>query len=105
MNMMNKYKVIITPTALKEIDKIYSYISKKLYADKAAKKLMKTVDEEIKKLKYFPEIHTELQKISELNKKYRRIVINNFVILYTIDKENKKVYVSHMYYGRTNYLK
>ncbi len=36
-----KYKVIITPTAYKEINKIYDYISEDLYAKKAAKDLMR----------------------------------------------------------------
>ena len=39
-NMDIKYKVIITPTALKEINKIYTYISEDLYAKSAAIKLM-----------------------------------------------------------------
>ena len=36
--------------------------------------------------------------------KYRRIVIKNYVVLYTIDEENKIVYISHMYYKKRNYL-
>ena len=39
MNM--KYKIIITPTAFKEINKIYDYILEELYAEKAAKDLMR----------------------------------------------------------------
>ena len=37
-----KYKVIITPTAYKEINKIYDYISEDLYAEKAAHNLMRS---------------------------------------------------------------
>ena len=36
-----KYKVIITPTAFKEINSIYDYILEELYAEKAAKDLMR----------------------------------------------------------------
>ena len=36
-----KYKIIITPTAYKEINKIYNYILEDLYAEKAAKDLMR----------------------------------------------------------------
>lgn len=32
------------------------------------------------------------------------MVINNYVILYTIDEEKKKVYVSHIYYGGSDYI-
>lgn len=100
----NQYKVIITPRAFREINKIYDYISGDLYAEKAAKRLMEKVEEEVQRLKYAPEIHTQIEKYDDLKRKYRRIVIKNYVILYTIDEENKIVYVSHMYYGRRNYL-
>ena len=43
-NMDIKYKVIITPTAYKEINRIYDYILIDLYAEKAAKNLMRKVE-------------------------------------------------------------
>ena len=101
---MNQYKVIITPTAFREINRIYEYILEDLYAEKAAKMLMKQVEEKIQKLKYAPEIHTEIEKFDDLKRKYRKIVIKNYEILYTIDKKEKMIYVSHMYYGKRNYL-
>ena len=42
--------------------------------------------------------------MDDLKRRYRRIVIENFVVLYTIDEDNGIVYVSHMYYGGRNYL-
>ena len=76
-----KYKVIITPTAYKEIDKIYNYITDDLYADKTAKRLMNKVEQEIQRLKDSPKIYAEIEKIDELKRFYRRIVVNNYVIL------------------------
>lgn len=99
-----KYKVVITPTAYNEIDSIYNYITMNLYAEKAAKKLMNKVEEKVQKLKYSPKMYNEIRKIDELKKIYRRIVIDNYVILYTIDENNNTVFVSHMYYGGTNYM-
>lgn len=100
----NQYKVIITPTAYKEINKIYDYIKEELYAENAAKNLMKKVEEEVQRLKYAPKIHTEIEKEDELKRIYRRIVIKNYIILYTIDEENNVVFISHMYYGGRNYI-
>ena len=40
-NMDMKYRVIITLTAFKEINRIYDYILEELYAGKAAKDLMR----------------------------------------------------------------
>lgn len=100
----NQYKVIITPTAFREMNRIYEYIAEDLYAEKAAKMLMQQVEDAIQKLKYAPEIHTKIEKFDDLKRNYRKIVIKNYEILYAIDKQNKAVYVSHMYYARRNYL-
>lgn len=103
MDTDSNYKIIITPTAYKEINKIYDYITEELYAKSAAKRLMEKVENEVQKLKYAPKIHTEIEKYDELKRNYRRIVINNFIILYTIDENNMVVYISHMYYGGRDY--
>ena len=52
----------------------------------------------------FPELYVEISDLNNLNRKYHRIVIKNYVVLYTIDYKNKKVFISHMYYGRRNYI-
>ena len=102
--MTTNYKVIITPTAYKEMKKIYYYITENLHAEKAAKKLMQKVEHELIKLKSIPKAHMKIRKIDELKRSYRRIVIKNYVLLYTVDEENKVVFVSHMYYGRRDYI-
>lgn len=101
----NQYKVIITPTAYREIDRIYYYISENLYAENAARDLIKEIEEKLQRLKDTPKIHTEIEKFDELKNRYRRITIKNFIILYTIDEQNKVICISHMYYGKQNYLK
>lgn len=101
---IKKYKVIITPTAYNEINNIYDYITINLYAEEAAKNLMKKVEEKIQNLKISPKMYNEIEKIDEVKRTYRRLVINNYVILYTIDENNYTVFVSHMYYGGTNYM-
>lgn len=65
---------------------------------------MGKVEEEVQKLKYAPKIHAEIEKVDELKRTYRKIVIKNYVILYTIDEENNVIFVSNMYYGGRNYL-
>lgn len=45
-----------------------------------------------------------IEKVDELKRQYRRITIDNYIILYTIAEEINTVYVAHMYYGGRNYL-
>ena len=103
--IIDQYKVAITSTAFREMRRIYEYISEDLYAKKAAKKLIQNLEEALSKLKYMPQIYPKIEQLDDLQTNYRRIVIKNFVVLYTIDEENKIVYISHMYYGKRNYLK
>ncbi|MCI8411748.1 MAG: type II toxin-antitoxin system RelE/ParE family toxin [Clostridia bacterium] len=86
------------------MNKIYNYINEELYAENAAKNLMKKVEDEVQRLKYSPKIHAKIEKIDELKRNYRKIVINNYIILYTIDEKNHIVFISHMYYGGKNYI-
>lgn len=74
-----KYKVIITPTAYKEINKIYDYITEDLYAGKAAKMLMNIIEEQVQNLKFAPKIHTIIDKMDELSRTYC-----NLYLLYLI---------------------
>ena len=47
---------------------------------------------------------TEIEKTDRTERQYRRMIVNNYVILYTIDELEKIVYIAHIYYGERNYL-
>lgn len=98
------YEVEFTEECIEEINEIYSYISINLFANKAAKELMKKIKINILNLEQSPRMYTKINGVDRLKRNYRRMVINNYVILYTIDDDKKKVYISHMYYGKINYL-
>ena len=104
MDIIN-YKIIITPTAYREMNRIYEYINEVLNAENASKRLMQKIKKKIKNLKILPKIYGKIQKIDEVHRVYRKIVVDNFVILYTVDDEKVMVYISNMYYIGQNYLK
>lgn len=104
MDTNNQYKVEFTEECKNEIIKTYSYIKDNLYNETAAQRLMNKVEEYTSNLSYAPRIYAEIDKYKGTKRIYRRIVINNYILLYTIDEENKKVYIAHMYYGGTDYL-
>lgn len=52
-----------------------------------------------------PKIYVEVDLTDKLKRKYRRMILNNYVVLYAVDEESRKVYVAHMYYEKRNYLK
>ena len=51
-----------------------------------------------------PKMYTEIDNTDRAERKYRRMVVNNYVILYTIDEDDRIVYVAHMYYEGQNYM-
>ena len=83
---------------------IYDYISIRLKESLAAKRLFLKINDKISHLSKNPYIYSKAGKIDKLKREYRKIVIGNYIVLYTLDFENKKVYISHIIYGRRNYL-
>lgn len=62
------YKIIVTPTAYKEIKSIYQYISGDLYAEISAIKLMKKIEERIMQLKINPKMYSKVKISTELER-------------------------------------
>lgn len=52
-----------------------------------------------------PEMFAKIEKMNRTERHYRRIVINNNAILYTINYKDHDVYIAHMYYLKRNYIK
>ena len=99
-----EYKVVISETCLEEIEDICDYIETKLKADKASDRLRIKIRDNIRNLKHSPERFATSGKKDRKNREYRKIIIGNYVILYTIIEEDKAVLVSHMYYTGKDYM-
>lgn len=79
-----QYKIVFTNYCIKEMDYIYNYISKALHTLNSAKKLMQKIEDIIQNLKYMPRMYNEVNRYSRFNMRYRKILVNNYIILYTI---------------------
>lgn len=99
-----EYRIKLTEQFLDEIEEICNYISNKLKNIDASNRLREKVIYNILLLENSPKMCTEIEKTDKTERQYRRMVINNYVILYSIDEFEKIVYISHMYYGGRNYL-
>jgi len=103
--MATKYDVKISISASNDLDEIYSYISETLYADDAAKKLMREIEKSILSLSEFPHRFSASLDVSLAQRGYRRIVVKNYVILFTVDESTHTVYVARIFHGKMNYSK
>lgn len=98
------YEIEFTEDCRDEIRDIYKYISENLKAEQAAKRLMKKMRDNVMALAESPEIYVTITKRDKRKRDFRRMVVDNYVILYTIDENKKTIYISHMYYGKRNYM-
>lgn len=98
------FDVEFTEECIEEMTAIYEYISNNLKENGAAKRLMTEVTNRVLDLEEAPELYMKIGKADRLKREYHRMVVKNYVVLYTIDFEKNKVYVSRMIYGRRNYL-
>ena len=51
-----------------------------------------------------PYLYMRIDTSNNSHNNFRRIVVNNYVILYLVSESNHTVYISHMYYGKKNYM-
>lgn len=86
------------------MDDIYNYISKKLYSLNSAENLMLKVERIIQNLKYIPRMYSKVRNYYKMDIEYRKITINNYIILYIIAERIKTIYIIHMFYKRADYL-
>lgn len=98
-----EYKVKLTDQFLDEFEEICDYISNKLKIQ-MLKQIKRKVIYNILLLENSPRMCTEIEKVNRTEKQYRRMIVTNYVILYTINELEKVVYIAHIYYGGRNYL-
>ncbi len=100
----NGYRVVVSATCKNSIFNTFEYISTNLNANNASKHLKTLISRAIENLKNSPYMYPVIKKYKGINLEYRRIVLGNFIMLYSINERNKTAYLSHFYYGKSNYL-
>lgn len=99
-----EFEIKFSETCLEEIEKICKYIKNGLDAENASNRLRIKIMESVQRLKSSPKLYAKINKTNRNGQSYRRIVIDNFVILYVIIEEDSCILISHMYYGSRNYI-
>lgn len=99
-----KYKVITLPKFKEEFYKKFGYILKYQKKDTSFHKLLNSIILKLQQLEDMPKIHAKIEKSDELGRRYRKIIIKQYVILYTIDETKKQVYISDIFYKKSDYL-
>ena len=86
-------------TNQKDLIDLHYYISENLQEPQITKRLISKILNGISILKYYPE---EYPKFKNLNR-IRKLVFKNYIILYSVNKKSKEIYILHIYYKSRNY--
>lgn len=102
-NIQNpKYKIKFVEVAEYELNEIYDYIYWRLASPINAKKFIEKLYCKLEYLKFNPYIYSNLS-FSNLEYEYRKILFNNFLIVYCINEKEKTVYIMHIFYAKSSF--
>ena len=98
---MDKYSVILYPRAFRDIDDIYAYIALEKMSPENAKGQTDRIWDAIKSLEQSPESHQDRLVGQFAGKGYKQLIVDNYIVIFKIDKEQNRVYiVTVQYQGR-----
>ena len=102
---MTKYKLTIMPRAENDIINIFEYLSQELSVPAAAHGQMRDIENAFLRLQDFPESSPVCQDSILRRKGYRKLLVNNYIALYTVDNAERTVTIMRVVHGRQNYAR
>ena len=98
---MDRYSVKVLPRAAQELDEIYAYICYNKLAPEVAKKQVNRIKKSILDLGLFRKAHQAILEGCFAGKGYRQLLVDNYIVIFRIDENQRIVYVvTIQYYGR-----
>ena len=96
------YDYFFTEKAENDLDGIIKYISVDLANRSAAQNFFVNVFENIETICAYPETGRLISNEYVADKSVRRVLIDNYVMYYKTDEENKRIFIVRIIYGRRN---
>ena len=94
------YKVWFLPVAKNDLTEIAGYISSELKAPEAALRLAEKIVSATERLSEFPYSCPVYVPVRPLGREYRRLRVENYLVFYCVDEDEKNVTVMRIIYGR-----
>ena len=90
---MDKYDVRLMSRALQDLDEIYAYIARELFAPGTAEGLIDRIEKAILSLEEAP-YRGAVRRIGlYAGRGYRQLFVGNFTIVYRVDEDQKLVLI------------
>ena len=97
------YHLEYLPIARSDMVEIVEYISKELFNPSAAEKLANEMIQTAQRLTEFPYISPIYHTIKPLKYEYRKLIVKNYILLYYVEENAKKVVVARVVNARRDY--
>ena len=94
-------KIIWSEFAETQLDEIYEYYEKKA-SPRVAKKLVREIINEPKKLIKTPQIGQEEELLKHRETEYRYLVFKNYKLIYSVDNQNGFIKIADVFDTRQN---
>ncbi len=94
------YKLEFLPIAKNDLLEIVGYIANDLQNPVAAEKLAEELIASAEKICDFPYAHQVYTPIRALENEYRRVLVGNYFLFYTVDESKKAVTIMRVIYAR-----
>lgn len=86
---MNKYKIIWSPKAYKDLQNIYKYIVYNLEEKNIANNITDKIFNLISGLKYLPERYIKIFDYNDETKNLRKLVVDNYIVIYEVNNNTR----------------
>jgi plasmid stabilization system protein ParE len=102
---MANYRIEISEPAEHDLRDIVRYIAAQLSAPMTALKMMQAMEDAIAGLEHMPKSHPPVldDRLQALG--YRKLIVKNYIVFFTIDEANKTVNVERALYARRDWLR
>lgn len=99
------YNLQFLPLAQSDLVGIVRYIADDLHNKEAAQKLADEIIKATETLTDFPYAFPAYTAIRPTKNEYRKLIVQNYMIFYTVDEKTKTVTVSRVVYAKRDYDK
>lgn len=97
--MTGSYKVGYTAEALDDLKEIYAYIAEELLVPETAATQVSRIRKEVRSLEFMPARYVLVEWEPWHSMKIHQLPVDNFIVYYLVDDEEKNVTVVRVFYG------
>lgn len=97
------YNLEYLPVARRDILEIAKYISHKLENPMAAERLVTALIEKGERLRDMPYLNPVYTPIRPLSYEYRKAKVNNYLMFYRVDEQEKTIIIMRVMYSKRDY--